>query len=372
MLDKYKLQQKLSKLLVNHSCKVQSGEKVLITYSDTPDEFIQILIEEIYKLDAIPIPFRLDKKIKRKLLLNANADTFEYFANIASPIMQSVDCVILIGGSNNDYELSDIKNDTMQLYSKLYIEPIHFKLRCSKKWVLLKYPTPAFAWSCNLSSEAFEKYFFEVCTLDYASLSNKLLPLKKLMESTDKVHILTPSTDLTFSIKNMPAIICSGECNIPDGEVYTAPIKNSINGQILFNIPAVENGVEYNNIMLKLKDGKIVDFDCNEKEKFKQILDTDEGSKFIGEFAFGTNPYCQKPIKDILFDEKMFGSIHLAIGSSYDDCYNGNKSAIHLDLIQSHKKEFGGGKIYFDEQLIFENGRFIYPNLVDLCEEKLI
>lgn len=372
MFNRIEREKKLAKQLVNNSCKIKSGEKILITYSDTPSTFIEILIEEISKCGGIPLPFRMDRIIKRRMLLNSNATTFEYLTKIISPIMSDVDAVILIGGSFNDFELSDIPSNTLRDFHKLYTEPIHFKLRCSKKWVLLRYPTPSFAQSSGLSSEKFYNFFFDVCTLDYLQLNKKMQPLKELLEKTDKVHIVTPSTDLTFSIKGMPAIICSGECNIPDGEVYSAPIKDSVNGHIAFNIPAVDNGVEFRDINLTIKDGKILDFNCNNNEKFGEILDTDEGSRYFGEFAFGLNPYCQEPLKDILFDEKMCGSIHMAIGSSYEDCFNGNTSAIHLDLIQKQTLKYGGGQIYFDDNLIFENGKFIYPNLVDLNSENLI
>ena len=359
-------EKKLARNLVHHSCRVSKDERVLITYSDTRSSFIEALIEEIVKVDAIPIVFRLDKKVKRSLLLNSNEKILSFYRTTVEPIMKSCDAVILIGGSHNDFELSDIPTDKLVLYNKMYVEPIHFKIRCSKKWVLLRYPTSAFAQSCRMSSEKFDEFFFNICTLDYESLDKKMNPLKQLMEKTDKVRIETPTTNLTFSIKNMPAIKCSGQCNIPDGEIYTAPIKDSVNGTIIFNIPAVENGVEYNNIKLTFENGKIVSHDCNNNERFAEILSTDDGSRYLGEFAFGVNTYCTKPIKDILFDEKMSGSIHLAIGSSYDDCSNGNKSAVHLDLIQSHLPEYGGGKIYFDEKLIYEDGKFLLPNLVAL------
>lgn len=362
----------LAERLVNYSCKVKPNEKVLISYSDCPHTLIEALIEEIAKVDAIPVVYCLDKVIKRRLLLNSDENMMKYYHDIVKPIMESVDAVILIGGSENDFELSDVSGDKLHAYSKYYVEPIHFKIRCNKKWVLLRYPNPALAQSSRLSTEKFNGFFFNVCNLDYSLLDKKMNPLKELMEKTDKVHIVTPTTDLTFSIKDMPAIKCSGECNIPDGEIYTAPIKDSVNGHILFNVPAVENGVEFNNIKLVFENGKIVDFDCNNKEVFERILNTDDGSRYLGEFAFGLNPYCENYIKDILFDEKMSSSIHLAIGSSYEDCFNGNTSAVHLDLIQSHKKEMGGGKIYFDDALIYENGKFIWPNLVDLNSENLI
>ncbi len=365
-------EEKLAEKLVNYSCKVKKGEKVLITYSDCPDTFIECLIESVTKVGAIPLVYRLDKAIKRRLLLNSSEEMFEYYKTMVEPIMKSADAVILIGGSQNDFELSDVPQTAFANYSKIYVEPIHFDIRCSKKWVLLRYPNPSFAQNSGMSSEKFSKFFFDVCTLDYEALDKKMEPLKTLMEATDKVHIVTPTTDLSFSIKGLPAIKCSGECNIPDGECYTAPVKNSVNGTIKFNIPAIDNGVEFKDITLTFKDGKIIDHDCNEKEKFREILDTDEGSRYLGEFSFGLNPYCTYSLKDILFDEKMSGSIHLAIGSSYDDCYNGNKSAVHLDLIQKHSPELGGGKIYFDDKLIYEDGKFICPNLVALNRENLI
>ena len=372
MFNKITQEQLLADRLVDYSCSVKPGEKVLITYSDTSTSFIETLIEKITSVGAIPLVFRMDRRIKRRLLLNANDDILNCYRETVKPIMKSADAVILIGGSLNDFELSDVPANLMAKYSKLYIEPIHFDIRCKKKWVLLRYPTYSFAQSSHMSSEKFAEFFFNVCNLDYESMDKKMNPLKELMESTDKVRIETPTTNLTFSIKGMPAIKCSGQCNIPDGEIYTAPIKNSINGTILFNIPAIDNGYEFRDIRLTFENGKIVDFDCNNKEKFAEILDTDEGSRYMGEFAFGLNPYCTESVNDILFDEKMTSSIHMAIGSSYEDCFNGNKSAVHLDLIQKHTPKLGGGKIFFDDTLIYENGRFILPNLVDLNAENLI
>ncbi len=372
MYNKLHGEKELAEKLVNYSCKVQKGEKVLVTYSDATNSFIELLIEEIAKVGAIPVVYRLDKRIKRRLLLNSTKEMFDYYREIVAPIMQSCDSVILIGGSMNDFELSDIPGETLSEYSKSYVEPIHFDIRCSKKWVLLRYPTYSFAQSSHMSSEKFAEFFFNVCTLDYEKMDKKMDSLKELMDKTDNVRIVTPTTNLTFSIKGMSAIKCSGQCNIPDGEVYSAPLKDSINGTIVFNVPAIREGVEFNNIRLTFENGKIVDFDCNDREKFESILNTDQGSRYMGEFAFGLNPYCKSPVKDILFDEKMSSSIHMAIGSSYEDCFNGNKSAIHFDLIQSHLPELGGGEIYFDDVKIYQDGKFLLPNLVALNSENLL
>lgn len=372
MFDKLNSEKILANNLINKSLKIKEHEKVLISYSDCPNNFIEILIEEICNVGGIPVIYRLDTKIKRRLLLHATHRSIECYQKIVSPIMSSVDAVILINGSLNEYELKDISENTQSLLSTLYTEPIHFKIRCSKKWVLLRYPTPSFAQSSRMSTERLYEYFYNVCNLDYNHLNLLMTPLQELMQKTDKVHIVSNETDLKFSIKNMPVIKCSGENNIPDGEIYTAPIKNSVNGHIKFNVPFIHNGNEFSDIKLIFKDGKIIDHNASNKEKFESILDTDEGSRYLGEFAFGLNPFCTEPIKDILFDEKILGSIHLAIGSSYEDCNNGNKSAIHLDLIQKHKNEDFETKIFFDDNLIYENGKFILPNLVALNQEKLI
>ena len=372
MFNKVNGEKELAEKLVNYSCKVKAGEKVLITYSDTSNSFIELLIEEVVKVGGIPLLYRMDRRIKRRLLLNSSQEMFDFYRESVSPIMEQCDAVILIGGSMNDFELSDVPSEKKTLYSKLYVEPVHLDIRTKKKWVLLRYPTYSFAQSSQMSSEKFAEFFFNVCTLDYSDLDKKMTPLQDLMEKTDKVRIVTPTTNLEFSIKNMKAIKCSGECNIPDGEIYTSPVKDSINGTIVFNVPVTEGGIEYRDVKLVFENGKIIDFDCNHKEKFREILDTDEGSRYMGEFAFGLNPYCKESVKDTLFDEKMSSSIHMAIGDSYDDCFNGNRSAVHMDIVQSHLPKNGGGKIYFDDQLIYEDGKFLLPNLVALNSENLL
>lgn len=365
-------EKKLAQKLVNYSCNVQREEKVLIEYSDCSNSFVNYLIKEILDKGAYPFTRYVDRQLQRNILINGNEELFSMYAKYDAKQMQDMDAVILIKGARNEFEYSDVNPKQIQLYNAVYNKPVHHEIRVNKKWVLLRYPTKAFAQSSRQSTESFTQYFFDVCNLDYSKMCNALENLKQLMEKTDVVRILAPNTDLTFSIKGIPAIKCCGECNIPDGEIYTAPVKNSINGQIQFNIPAVVDGKEYTNILLKFKDGKIIEYDCNDNESFKEIIEADDGSSYMGEFAFGINPYVDKPIGDILFDEKMNMSIHMAIGCSYDDAYNGNKSSVHLDLIQSHKISMGGGEIYFDKKLIRKNGEFILPKLVAINKQNLL
>ena len=215
----------------------------------------------------------------------------------------------------------------------------------------------------GMSTEAFTDFYYKVCNLDYAKMSKAMDPLKELMDRTDKVRITGKDTDITFSIKGIGAVKCKGDRNIPDGEVYSAPVKNSVNGTISYNVPSIEDGIKFENVKLTFKDGKIVHATGNYPEKINSILDTDEGARFVGEFALGVNPYINNPTGDILFDEKIAGSIHLTPGSCYEDADNGNNSAVHWDLVLIQTPEYGGGEIYFDDKLIRKDGLFVLDEL---------
>jgi aminopeptidase len=260
----------------------------------------------------------------------------------------------------------------MQLYMKHWVEPVHHQIRVPKtKWVVLRYPNHSMAQLSGMSTDSFTDFYFKVCNLDYGKMSQAMDPLVELLNKTEQVRITGPGTDLSFSIKDIPAVKCDGRLNIPDGEVYTAPVKDSVNGTITFNTPAVYQGITYENICFEIKQGKIINASSNHTDKLNKILDTDEGARYIGEFALGVNPYVLKPMKDTLFDEKIMGSFHFTPGSCYQDAYNGNKSAIHWDLVCIQTEEYGGGCIYFDDILIRKNGRFIPESLQPLNEENL-
>ena len=195
--------------------------------------------------------------------------------------------------------------------------------------------------------------------------------LKALMDRTDRVRLVAPGTDLTFSIKGIPAIKCAGNMNIPDGEVYTAPVKESVNGVISYNAPSLHGGIKHENICLKFKDGKIIEATSSNTKALNEVFDTDAGARYVGEFAIGVNPYVNKPMLDILFDEKIAGSIHFTPGCCYDDAFNGNKSSVHWDLVTIMTPEWGGGEIYFDDVLIRKDGLFVLDELKCLNPENL-
>jgi aminopeptidase len=191
-------------------------------------------------------------------------------------------------------------------------------------------------------------------------------PLVQLLERTDKVQIKGPGTDLTFSIKNIPVIKCDGEKNIPDGEVYTAPVKDSVNGVIRYNTPSPHDGFVFKDMELTFEKGKIIKAVSNDSDRCNAIFDTDDGARYVGEFAFGVNPQIHDAMGDILFDEKIAGSIHFTPGASYDDAFNGNKSAVHWDLVLIQTPAYGGGEIYLDDVLVRKDGLFVIDELKGL------
>jgi aminopeptidase len=359
--------------LVNYSMNVQKNEKVYIHYTgESTKTLARQLIKEVYKAGGLPFPHYTDPQVQREMLLNCTEEQLKLMAEIDGQEMDKMDCYVGVRGSENVSELSDVPADKMSLYETFYSTPVHHNIRVAKtRWVVLRYPNSSMAQLANTSLENFEDFYFNVCNLDYSKMLKAMQNLKVLMEKTDKVRILGPGTDLAFSIKGIPAIPCAGEANIPDGEVYTAPVRDSINGTLSYNTPAVFQGFTYENIKLTFKDGKIIEAIANDTERINKVFNTDEGARYIGEFAIGVNPYVLKPMKDTLFDEKIMGSFHFTPGNCYNDAPNGNKSAIHWDLVCIQTPEYGGGEMYFDDVLIRKDGRFVIPELDCLNPENL-
>jgi aminopeptidase len=271
-----------------------------------------------------------------------------------------VDAYIGIRGAYNSSQMADVPHDRMDLYQQHWWKPVHGSVRVPEtKWVVLRYPTDSFAQAAKMSTAAFEDFFFDVCTADYAAMGEAQKPLAARMEAADRVRIVSPGTELEFSIKAIPVISCNGDRNIPDGEVFTAPVRESINGTIRFNTQSRYQGTVFENIEFEFKDGKIVKAASNETEKLNAILDSDEGARYCGEWSLGTNNRVRHPMLDTLFDEKIGGSFHLTPGQAYEIAYNGNDSRIHWDLVLIQREDYGGGQIWFDDELIRENGRFV-------------
>lgn len=364
--------EKLAHNLINYSVKLGAGEKVLIENFGVQKELVMALVEEAYKAGGFPFVSLKEPQIDRALMLGANSEQYEKIAEFEGNVMKEMDAYIGLRAGDNINETSDVPADKLKIHGDT-IGKMHSNIRVKNtKWVVLRYPSSSMAQLAKMSTVGFEDFYFNVCNLDYGKMSAAMDGLVELMNKTDKVHLVGPGTDLTFSIKDIPAIKCAGEMNIPDGEVFTAPVRNSINGKLTYNTPSPYQGFTFENVSFTFKDGKIVEATANDTARINKVLDTDEGARFVGEFAIGVNPFIHEPMQDILFDEKIEGSFHFTPGQCYDEAFNGNQSAIHWDLVNIQRADYGGGEIYFDDVLIRKDGIFVLPELEALNPEKLV
>lgn len=365
--------EKLADVLIGYSCSLQHGEKILIEAFDTPLPFVQTLVRRVAKSGGQPFVSLRSNALMRDLMVHGTQEQMTLIGEVEAQRMSHMDAYIGIRGNPNVAEWSDIPDQKMKLYRKHWWVPAHREVRVPKtKWVVLRWPDSAMAQLSNQSTEAFEDFYFKVCTLDYARMAKAMEPLRRLMEATDRVRIVGPGTDLRMSIAGIPAVGCGGENNIPDGEVFTAPVRDSIEGTIQYNTPSLYQGVTHERVRFTFQQGRIIDAESADTPSLLSVLDADEGARYIGELAIGFNPYITRPMKDILFDEKIAGSLHLTPGSCYEEASNGNQSQIHWDLVLRQTPEVGGGEIYFDDRLIRKDGQFVLPELQPLNPDQLI
>ncbi len=357
----------LASLIVNYSIRVEKDERVLITTQSLETrEFVSYLIEEIYKNGGVPCLKINDPILGARLAEKNNECRIELLKKIQENEVELFDSFINIRYATNDYENKNVSGEMSKKLSQALLPSSDVRVN-QRKWVLLNYPSLLDSYKAKMTSTEFMEFALRVMTVNYKSMSELIKPLKKLMDKTDKVRIVSPGTDITFSIKGMGSIPCVGEMNIPDGELYSAPVKNSVNGTITYNTPSPYQGRVYNHVSLEFKDGKIINATCDDdNEKLNEIFNTDEGARYVGEFSLGFNPEILYPMGDILYDEKILGSIHFTPGQAYKDCYNGNDSGIHWDMVLIQRKDYGGGEIYFDDVLIRKDGMFVLEELKPL------
>lgn len=361
---------KLAAVLIEHSTKVKKNEKVLIDLIDAPTSIGLALIAAIREKQALPFLNIKNTVLQRQLYLGATKNQYSIMNDCELFKMQKMDAYIGVRGSENIFETSDVPADKLKIVMQELKPTLDHRVN-KTKWVILRWPSASFAQQAKMSLEAFEDLFFKVCNFDYKKMLPGMQALKNLMEQTDKVHIKGPGTDLRFSIKGIPSIPCAGEYNVPDGEVFTAPVKTSVEGYITYNAPTVYEGVAFENVYFEFKKGKIVKASSNNTKRLNSILDADVGARYIGEFALGVHPYILHPIQDILFDEKICGSFHFTPGMAYEKADNKNRSQVHWDLVSIQRKDYGGGEIYFDGTLVRKDGLFTLPALKKINPEFL-
>jgi aminopeptidase len=396
--------QKLARLLVQYSTGLQKGDRVLLDMIDVPDEFSIELMRAARGAGALPIVEARHTRLTRELLRETNEAHAALVRELmraaraagATPIievrhtrinrevlratnhpharlvrdlelfrMKKMQAYIAVRGSANATENADVASDRLGLYSRTTRPVLNYRVS-KTRWCVLRWPTPSMAQAAGMSTEAFENLYFDVCTLDYRKMARAMIPLERRMRKADRVRITSPGTDLAFSIKGIGAKMCKGDRNIPDGEVFSCPVRDSINGRIQFNTPTLYSGTKFENVCLEFKDGKVVQAVSNNTRRLNEILDTDPGARYTGEFSLGFNPYILSPMCDILFDEKIAGSLHLTPGQAYEECDNGNRSAVHWDMVLIQRPEWGGGEVWFDGELIRKNGLFVPRDLKPL------
>lgn len=365
---------RLAQLLTGHSTRLTKEDTVLIHAFDIPDEAVAELVRVAHQAGA-KVAVRLENTaVRRQLLLGMTEDNAKIIADVESAEMDRMTAYIAIRGGGNYAELSDVPTDTQQMWQRVYAVPVVFERRVPKtKWVVLRWPSPGMAQQAGMSTAAFENFYFDVCTMDYDKMAKACAPLKDLMDKTDVVRLVGPGTDLTFSIKDIGSVPCVGLRNIPDGECFSCPVRESAEGEVTYNTVSLYHGTEFNNVRYVVKAGKIVEATAGEHTaKLNEILDTDEGARYFGEWSLGFNPYILHPMKDTLFDEKIAGSFHLTPGNAYEGPGgNGNKSAVHWDKVVIQRPEYGGGEVWFDGVLVRKDGLFVLPELQGLNPDQL-
>lgn len=358
---------KLVRNILGYSLNIQKGERLMIRGPFSAKPVMMELVKQASALGALPFVRILDEELLRCTLSGAGDGRLELEGKWDLDIYKDIDADVSFLSEENDAELSSIDSAIMQRRSHARRPWVNLVTR-EKKWVLLNWPTKGQAQSAHMPFEEFYDFVIDASSMDYSQMKENMLALGALMDKTDKVRITGPGTELTFSIKGIPHEICAGENNLPDGEVFTSPVKESVEGSLTYNAPSTYHGKVYRNVHLEFSRGKIVKASAeSNSEALGAIFDTDEGARYIGEFSFGLNPHITKPFGNTLFDEKISGSFHFTPGSAYEGVGdNGNRSAIHWDMVCIQTPEYGGGEIWFDDVLIRKDGLFVLPELKPL------
>ncbi|MFC5407324.1 aminopeptidase [Cohnella soli] len=356
----------LAGTIIGHSLALKRNDKVFIDVVGESGPFVKQLFSQLLLAGTSPYIRQLSIDHLKLLIENNDENQWKHWYDIESAFYLDVDAYIGIRSENNLFEFSDIPGVFYERYRKHFLLPLQHRMAELNKWLILKSPGNGLAQIAQMSLEKYSTIFYRSCNLDYRKLALKTKPLQERLGQTDRVRIVSPGTDLSFSVKNIANYFCDGKYNLPDGELFTAPIVDSVEGRIRFNVPTSFMGMQFNDVCLEFSHGIVTRFQCDKKEQFKKIISTDEGASRAGEFGIGLNPYILRPMNQLLFDEKMSGSIHIALGQAYGMAYNGNESAIHWDFVLHQSSEFGGGELYFDDVLIRKDGKFILPDLAPL------
>ncbi len=358
----------LAKQLLTHSTELKKDEHIFLQCIGLNGiGLIQALVEQVRDLGAHPHVKIEDPEINRILLEKGDEEFWKRQTEKDQlPLMKQMDAFIGIRGAENIYENSAVSKEANKAYSDHFLKPVHFDERVNHtKWTVMRYPSPAFAMNAKMPTEKFREFYYKACLFDYGKLAEAMKPLEEMLRNTDMIRLKGEGTDIEFSVKGQNWIPCFGKRNIPDGELFSSPVIDSVNGEISY-APSVYQGKPFEYVKLTVKDGVVTDFDSSNNEALEEILDTDKGARRFGEFSFGLNPVITSPMYDILFDEKIYGSNHLTLGNDYEIAPNGNDSNIHWDLVCI------GADVFFDGKLIRKGRKFVDEKLTGLNPGELL
>ena len=355
----------LADKIISYSTKTQPGERVMIElFGINGIHLAQEMARATLDAGAVPFIVVRDTETERIIRERGTREIWKSFRDIQGlPLMKEMDVYVGVRAAENIYELSGVGKEENKAYSEEYLLPVHMEERVNNtRWCVMRYPSPAFAMNAKMPTDKFADFYYKACLLDYSLLNDRMKPLHELLARSRELKLVGEGTDISFSIEGQNWIPCAGDVNIPDGEIFSAPLLTSVNGTISY-APTVYEGKPFEYIKLVVKDGVVVDFDSSNNKGLEEILSTDEGARRFGEFSFGTNPYIDQPMYDILFDEKIWGSNHLTLGKCYDIAPNGNNSAIHWDLVCI------GADVYLDGEMIRKGRQFVREELMPLNPE---
>ncbi|MBI2667269.1 aminopeptidase [Candidatus Woesearchaeota archaeon] len=346
---------KAAEILVNYSTQPKKGEYVVINGEINAAPLIMEVYKLVLKRGAFPITHISIPGMSYNYFKMASEFQLKKFPELSMEETKKASVFINIYGSNNTRELTSINPNKMSIRQKV-LEPLKYE-RLKKRWVLYEFPTDALAQEADMSLEEFEDFVYNATNIDWKKESKKMHKVYNVMSKGNEVRITHNDTDLKFNIKGRKFVIADGSYNMPDGEIFTAPVDNSANGYIQFSFPSIYLGREVDGMRLEFKNGEVVKASAKKNEHLlKSLIKMDQGSKRLGEFGIGLNYNIKKNIKQILFDEKIGGTIHLALGSAYKECNGINKSGLHWDMIKDLRN---GGKVYLDGKLVHKNGKWL-------------
>jgi aminopeptidase len=363
---------RLAEIFLTHSLSLEKGDGFLVSASVEALPLVHAIIDLSGRMGVFPVVELNDEeavRLRTSLFDPADASAMAFLDASARWDLarwQDLKGRISIRGVGNDSEMSGVPADRMRLVADR-MRPVQDLVVNQRKWVLFDWPTKGMAQKAGMPFSEFFDYTMAIADLDYARLEADETLLAGYMAKTDTVRIEGPGTDLAFSIRGIPAVCCCGRRNIPDGEVYTAPVAGTAEGHVTYNVPTSYWGRNFRNVRLEFRKGVVTNASCDgDSSALSGILDSDPGARRLGEFSFGVNNAIREPIGNILFDEKIGGSFHLTPGSAYVRADNGNRSAIHWDLVCIQRADHGGGRIYLDGLLVREDGRFLPDDLQGL------